>query len=121
MDEPLPQTVPVAYEGYSVGRWEGDTLVVETTGIDLRATLGLNPAPHSDALRQKLAIRKINGGQNLEFVFTFDDPKAYTKPWSAAPIVMTWHPDFAHFDEYNCEETAGSADGAARYGVKVEK
>jgi hypothetical protein len=121
MNEPLPEKPPVSYEGYSVGHWDGDTLVVQTAGIDTRTTLGIGPDPHSDAMRQTLRIRKLNGGKNLEFTFTFDDPKSYRASWSKAPIVMDWRPDYGDFSEYDCEETAGSARDAARYGVAVKK
>lgn len=123
LDQPLPVKAPVSYEGYSVGHWQGDTLVVETVGIDARTALGVGPAPdpHSEALHQTLRIRKLDGGKHLELTFSFDDPQAYTKPWSRRPIVVDWRPDYGAFSEYDCEETAGSAEYAARYGVKVRK
>lgn len=120
MNQPLPEHVPVTYAGYSVGRWEGDTLVIETRGLDPRGTLGPTAATHSEALHVTLRIRKIDGGRQLELAFTFDDPKAYTAPWSPPPIAVSWRPDYAHFSEYNCEETSGSAAAAAAYGIKVD-
>jgi hypothetical protein len=119
MDEKFPKDIPVSYQGYSIGHWEGDTLVVETKGIDRRTNLGLDYVPHGPKLEQWLRIRKLEGGK-LEFVFTFDDPDYYTRVWSPDPIVMEWRPDLGAFAEYDCEETSGTAAQAAKYGVKVD-
>ena len=121
LDQTSSVKAPVSYEGYSVGHWQGDTLVVDTTGIDTHTILGVGHDPHSEALHQTLRIRKLNGGRNLELTFSFDDPQAYTRTWSKPPIVVDWRPDYGAFSEYDCEETAGSAQYAARYGVKVGK
>ena len=121
MDQALPTSAPVSYEGYSVGHWEGDSLVVETTGLDPRTRMGLGVAPHGSALRQKLVIRKTDGGRHLNLQFTFDDPEHYIAAWSLPLIVADWRPDFAHLSEYDCEETAGSAQNAVSYGLKVER
>ena len=66
--------------GYSVGRWEGDTLVVESNGYNDRTWL-LGGYPHTEALRMTERFRRTDFGQ-LEIAVTFDDPKAYNKPWT---------------------------------------
>src|SRR5438093_4464253 len=66
--------------GYSVGHWEGDTLVVESNGYNDRTWL-LGGYPHTEALRMTERIRRTDFG-HLEIAVTFDDPKAYNKPWT---------------------------------------
>jgi hypothetical protein len=70
-----------AYLGYSVGRWEGDTLVVETAGFNDRTQLDLIGHPHSDALRIVERFRRRDFG-HLDVDMTFDDPQMYTKPFT---------------------------------------
>lgn len=72
--------------GYSTGRWEGDTLVVETSGFNDKTWLDFFGHPHTDAFRLTERIRRRDIG-HLDIEYTFDDPKAYTKPWK-----VTIHP-----------------------------
>jgi hypothetical protein len=74
--------------GYSVGRWEGDTLVVETnnlrgveSGHPSDGWLDTGGSPLSEAAKITERFRRLNYGQ-LEIEFTVDDPKAYTKPFT---------------------------------------
>ena len=67
--------------GYSVGRWEGDTLVVETSGLIDEGWLDIIGNPLTDGARVTERFRRPNFG-NLEIEITVDDPKAYTKPWT---------------------------------------
>ncbi len=69
------------YYGYSVGHWEGDTLVVETTGFMDGQWLDVRGSPMTDAAKVTEKFRRPNFG-NLEIEITVDDPKAYTKPWT---------------------------------------
>ena len=71
-----------SWMGYSVGRWEGDTLVVETNGFNDRTWL-IQGYPHTEALRMTERFRRTDFG-HLEIAVTFDDPKAYNKPWTLA-------------------------------------
>lgn len=78
----LPDTFEFpAYLGYSVGRWEGDTLVVETAGFNDRTPLDFMGHPHSEALRVVERFRRRDFG-HLEVEMTFDDPQMYTKPFT---------------------------------------
>jgi len=70
-----------AYMGYSVGRWEGDTFVVETAGFNDRTQLDLIGHPHSEALRLVERFRRRDFG-HMEIEMTFDDPQLYTKPFT---------------------------------------
>jgi len=65
--------------GYSKGRWEGETLVVDTVGLNDQGWLDRMGHPHSDALHVIERFRRRDAG-HLEIQVTIDDPKAYTKP-----------------------------------------
>ncbi|PYS00192.1 MAG: hypothetical protein DMG16_16080 [Acidobacteria bacterium] len=69
-----------SWMGYSVGHWEGDTLVVESNGYNDRTWL-LGGYPHTEALRMTERFRRTDFG-HMEIAVTFDDPKAYNKPWT---------------------------------------
>ena len=79
---PLPKKEEVDpwWNGYSVGHWEGDTLVVETTGLMDDGWLDVRGSPLTSAAKLTERIRRINFGY-LEIKVTIDDPKAYTKPF----------------------------------------
>ena len=68
--------------GYSTGRWEGDTLVVTTTGFNGKTWLDTGGHPTTEALVVTERFRRPTFGQ-LEIEVTIDDAKAYTKPWTA--------------------------------------
>jgi hypothetical protein len=67
------------WNGYSTGRWEGDTLVVETAGFNDRTWLDRTGHPHSDAMRVTERFRRRDAG-HLEVDVTITDPKAYRTP-----------------------------------------
>ena len=70
-----------AFNGYSAGRWEGDTLVVETAGFNGKTILDVMGHPHSDALRVVERLHRRDFG-HLDYEITLDDPKMYTKPFT---------------------------------------
>ena len=78
---PLPADPNPAWDGYSTGKWEGDTLVVETTGFRDGQWLDAGGDPMTDAAKVTNRFRRPDFG-HLEIEITIDDPKAYTKPWS---------------------------------------
>ena len=91
---PLPSAVPNSdpepwWYGYSTGKWEGDTLVVQSAGFRDGGWLDINGSPLTDAAKWTERFRRVNYG-NLEIEITVDDPKAYTKPWT-----VTVHQQFA--------------------------
>ena len=67
--------------GYSVGRWEGETLVVDTTHFRDEGWLDIQGSPLTDAAKMTERYRRVNFGI-LEIDVTIDDPKAYTKPFT---------------------------------------
>jgi hypothetical protein len=70
-----------AYYGYSVGRWERDTFVVETAGFNEKTPLDAAGHPHSDQLRVTERFRRRDFG-HLDVEMTFDDPKMYARPFT---------------------------------------
>jgi hypothetical protein len=78
----FPERAEPSWFGYSVGKWDGGTFVVETIGFHDRSWLDNPGHPHSDALRVTEKFTRRNFGR-LDIQITFDDPKAYTRPWSA--------------------------------------
>ena len=81
-DDPQPW-----YYGYSAGRWEGDTLVVETTGFRDDGWLDINGSPLTEQGRTIERFRRPNYG-TIEIEQTIDDPKAYTRPFTTR---LTWN------------------------------
>jgi hypothetical protein len=78
---PLPIDPNPSWNGYSSGKWEGDTLVVETTGFRNGLWLDTGGSPLTDAARVTERFRRVNYG-TLEIELAIDDPGAYTKPWT---------------------------------------
>jgi len=72
---------PPLWMGDSIGKWEGDTLVVDVIGFNDKTWLDRIGHPHSDALHVVERIRRVDHG-TLEDDITIDDPKAYKKPWT---------------------------------------
>ncbi len=78
---PAPKDPNPAWFGYSVGRWDGDTLVVDTTGFNGKLWLDQVGHPSTDALHVTERFTRRTLGE-MELRITIDDPKAYTKPWT---------------------------------------
>jgi hypothetical protein len=78
---PFPDDLNPAWLGSSIGRWNGDTFVVETKGFNDMSWLDDNGHPHTDALRTTERFHRIDVGR-MELLVTFDDPRAYANPWT---------------------------------------
>jgi hypothetical protein len=78
----LPVDPNPTWMGYSAGHWEGDTLVVESNGFNGKAWLSGRGYPTSDGMRLVERMRRRDFG-HMDITLTIDDPKAYTKPWTA--------------------------------------
>jgi hypothetical protein len=79
---PLPNNDPDPWwYGYSIGHWDGDTLVVETTGFRDDVWLDVEGSPLTHAGKMTERFRRVSFG-HLEMDITVEDPKAYTKPWT---------------------------------------
>ena len=88
---PKAEDVEPWYNGYSVGRWDGDTLVIETTGFTDDQWLDVRGSPLTSAARITERFRRPNFG-TLELEETIDDPKAYTQPFTAK-VFYRFSPD----------------------------
>jgi hypothetical protein len=97
----LPKDPNPAWMGYSVGRWEGDTLVVESNGFEENNWLDNGGHPGTEALRLTERFHRRDFG-HIDLELTIDDPKAYTKPWKVN-LVFTANPD-TDLIEYVCDE-----------------
>jgi hypothetical protein len=101
---PLPaQGVPQPYwYGYSVGRWEGDTLLVQTNNYRDGGWLDARGSPVTDALKVTERIRRVNYGQ-IDIELTVDDAKAYTQPFTVR-VDERLLPDGSDLIEFICHE-----------------
>ena len=90
-----------AWMGESIGRWEGDTLVVDTVGLNDKTWLDQVGHPHSDRLHVVERIRRTSH-DTLQDDVTIDDPKAYTAPWTGQQVFKL-RPNW-HLIEYVCED-----------------
>ena len=100
---PHPKDLEPSYYGHSTGRWEGDTLVVETVGFNERAWIDRAGSPHTEKLRFIERFTRTDSN-TMKYEVTIDDPGAYTATWSTAPFTMTWNPDRELF-EYQCQQS----------------
>jgi hypothetical protein len=78
---PFPKELNPAWLGSSIGRWDGDTFVVETAGLNDKTWLDDYGHPHSDALRTTERFHRVDVG-HMDVDITFNDPKYYAKPWT---------------------------------------
>ena len=100
-----PEGLPATFMGHSVGKWDGETLVVETTGLnDLTWIDGLG-RPHSDELRVTERIRRLDLS-TMEMLLTFDDPKTYAKPWTGKKTFFL-QPGWEMMENIICEDNSG--------------
>jgi hypothetical protein len=87
LDVPHSPEVKPSWFGESVGHYEGDTLVVDTVGIDKRTFVDGYQTPHTEQLHVVERFRIVDGGMGVEINVHVEDPGAFTMPWSA---VQRW-------------------------------
>jgi hypothetical protein len=97
------EDIDPTFMGESVGRWEGDTLVIDTIGLKDDVWLDSTGIPHSEDLHIVERIRKLPGGAQFENVMTFSDAKIFTRPWSARRV-YEWRPDI-QLTDYFCGDS----------------
>jgi hypothetical protein len=102
----VPENRNPTWLGYSRGKWDGDTLVVDTVGFVDETWLDFRGHPATDALHIIERIRRRDFG-HLEIQFTIDDPKAYVKPW-AVTMMFDLLPD-TELIEHICENETDAA------------
>ena len=98
----LPKDPNPTWLGYSVGHWEGDTLVVESAGFNDRSWLDRAGHPHSEKLRVTEKFRRIDFG-HMQYQITYEDPETLTKPLSFS-INVTYAADTDMLENV-CNET----------------
>jgi hypothetical protein len=92
LDRDHPKKLAPSTNGDSVGHWEGNTLVVDTRGFNTSGHLDLVGTPFSRDLHTVTRISKINGGHQLEFLITVNDPENFTQPFTTR-YTAAWRPD----------------------------
>jgi hypothetical protein len=88
---PLPKDPDPSYMGYAVGKWEGDTFVVETIGFNDKPWADAYGNPRSEQTHLTERYRRLNH-DTLELQVTIDDPKSYTKVWVSPPKLHKLEP-----------------------------
>jgi hypothetical protein len=106
--------------GYSVGRWEGDTLVVDSNGFNDKTWASRYGVTHTESLRMTERYRRSDFG-HLQYEVTYTDPRSYTKPWSFKSQ-MALGADTEMLEaicEKSSDEWAGTLSDASGTGVTV--
>jgi hypothetical protein len=98
---PLPKDPNPQWMGYSIGHWEDDTLVVQSSGFVENNWLDNGGHPGTESLRLTERFHRRDFG-HIDLQMTIDDPKAYTKPWKVN-LEFTANPD-TDLIEYVCSE-----------------
>jgi len=115
----LPKDPSPTWNGYSIGHWDGDTLVVESNGFNDLSWLDGAGHPHTEDLRITERFRRIDFG-HMQFEITFDDPQVLVKPLSRS-IDVKYAAD-TEMLEYVCNEGERDAvhyQGKTREGIKI--
>ena len=97
---PTSQNLMAGYLGHSVGRWEGDTLVVDTVGFNEKTWIDAEGLMHTDQYHQIERFTRTDF-DTLKYEVTIDDPGAYTAPWTAG-FLLRWNTGRELF-EYVCQ------------------
>jgi hypothetical protein len=115
----LPDNPNPTWMGYSVGHWEGDTLVVETIGFNDQTWLDRVGHPHSEELRVTERFRRVDFG-HMQLQITYEDPKMLTRSLTIS-VAVNYAPD-TEMLEYLCgenERDTGHLVGNAAGGIKL--
>jgi hypothetical protein len=86
--------------GHSIGRWEGDTLVIDTVGFNGYTRLDTVGHPHSDGLHVVQTLKRTDF-DHIAYAVTISDPEIYTKPWTNERTFTRMNGELM---EYSCEE-----------------
>ena len=116
MNEEHPKNLKPTFLGHSVGHWEGDTLVIDTIGLNDKTRIDEEGITHSTQLHVVEHIRKIDvkGVPTLESLITITDPVMFTQPWTTKRLYKA-RPE-VRLMEYACEENNRNApvDGVTK-------
>ena len=98
---PHPKNLEPSYYGHSTGRWEGDTLIVDTIGFNEGFWFDRSGLPHTDRLHMTERFTRTDY-KTMKYEVTIDDPGAYTRAWSAG-FLLGWDQNQELF-EYVCQD-----------------
>ena len=98
-----PDGYPITWLGHSTGEWNGDSLIVDTVGINDKTWIDNLGHPHTDALHLLERYQRVRQ-DTLEVQFTIDDPKAYTRPWTGKKVYQLMPPGYEVMEHVICEE-----------------
>ena len=96
-----PAKLTPSYYGHSIGRWEGDTLIIDTTGFNEGFWLDRRGLPHTDQMHTVERFTRINH-DTIRYEVTITDPGAYTAPWNGG-FNLRWEAGTELF-EYVCQQ-----------------
>ena len=115
----LPEDPNPTWLGYSVGHWEGDTLVVESAGFNDRTWLDRAGHPHSEKLRVTETFRSVDFGR-MRYQITFDDPETLSKPLTLS-VAVNYRPDTDMLENVCNENNRASVHmvGTANKGLHI--
>jgi len=102
-----PQGAAPTYYGHSTGRWDGDTLIVETVGFNEKFWLDRQGTPHTDRLKMTEKLTRTDSN-TIKYQVTIDDPGAYTRPWVSS-FNLRWTANSELF-EYVCQDNNFASD-----------
>ena len=96
-----PRDLTPTYYGHSIGWWEGDTLVIDSTGFNESFWLDRRGLPHTEAMHTVERFTRIDA-ETIDYEITVHDPGAYTAPWTGA-FQLQWDAGTELF-EYVCQQ-----------------
>jgi len=114
----LPADPNPTWLGYSVGRWDGDVLVVQSAGFNDRTWLDRAGHPHSEKLRVTERFRRVDFGR-VEYQITFDDPETLTKPLTLS-LPVSYQADTDMLEAVCNENNRSRLVGVERAGVAID-
>jgi len=97
---PHPKDLKPSYYGHSIGRWEGETLVIDAVGFNEKFWMSRDGLPHTDRLHLTERFTRTDFN-TLKYDVTVDDPGAYSAPWTSG-FSLRWQPGTELF-EYLCQ------------------
>jgi hypothetical protein len=103
LNVPHSKDVKPSWYGESVGHYEGDTLVVDTIGLNTRTVVDDFQTPHTEALHVVERYRALDNGNTLELTFTVEDPGTFTRPYTGARILRRQAPANPFLEIYCAE------------------
>jgi hypothetical protein len=116
LDGKHPADPDPSFMGHSIGHWEGDTLVVDTVGLNDRTTIDQVGMPHSEELHVVERWRRLDT-DTVEVRVTIDDPKTFSSPWQTRSAYKSVPPGTA-VGEYICENNRNTPDAQGHMGFR---